>query len=164
MKKITFYGLVLIGFLFIVQRSNGQDYKTAVGAKFGGYENGPSVKYFTTADIAIEGIIGFRQHGVVVTGLYEFNLPAFNVAGLKFFYGGGAHVGGTGAGVYENFDGHNESYNNGHVLLGIDGVVGFEYIIPKTPIGISVDVDPRIEFTASPFFDVAPAIGLKYTF
>lgn len=164
MKNTTFYGLILFAFLFSSQRSNGQDYKTAIGAKFGGYENGVSIKYFTTADVAIEGVLGFRQHGVVVTGLFEGNLQAFNVPGLRFFYGAGAHVGGTGNGVYENFDGHKESYNQGHVLLGVDGVVGFEYIIPKTPIAISLDIDPRIELTVNPFFDVAPALGLKYTF
>jgi hypothetical protein len=164
MKKTTFYAFILVGFLSICQRSAAQDYKTAIGAKFGGYENGLSVKYFTTTDVAIEGILGFRQHGVVVTGFIEGNVQAFKVSGLKFFYGGGGHVGGTGTGVYENFDGHKESYNTGHVLLGIDAAVGFEYIIPKTPIAISIDLDPRVELTASPFFDVAPALGLKYTF
>jgi hypothetical protein len=164
MKKITFCCLTSFVFLFINQRSNGQDYKTAVGAKFGGYENGLSIKYFNTADVAIEGVLGFRQHGVVVTGLFEGYLHTFNVTGLRFFYGAGAHVGGTGTGVYENFDGHEESYNQGHVLLGVDGVIGFEYTIPKTPIAISLDIDPRIELTVNPFFDVAPALGLKYTF
>jgi hypothetical protein len=162
MKKITFYLFILVAFSL---RSNAQDYyKTAVGLKFGGYENGISVKYFTQTDIALEGILGFRNHGAVVTGLYEIHTSAFNVAGLKFYYGGGAHIGAVGSGVYQNFDGNNETYNSGHILLGVDGAVGFEYMIARSPIALSLDLNPRVELTSGPFFDLAPGLGIKYTF
>ena len=164
MKKSIFYILILISFSLFSQRTHAQDYKTALGLKFGGYENGISIKYFTQPDVALEGVIGFRDHGVVLTGLYEYNLPAFNVTGLKFYYGAGAHIGAVGSGVYQNFSGNNETYKNSQILLGVDGVVGLEYVIPKSPIAISLDLNPRIELTSGPFIDIAPGLGLKYTF
>jgi hypothetical protein len=168
MKKLVFNLLFILSVLLISKQSNaqinGDDYKTAVGLKFGGYEDGPSIKYFTTNDIALEGIIGFRSQGVVLTGLYEIHQGAFGAAGLKFYYGAGFHIGAEGAGVYEPFGGQRETYNESHILLGVDGVIGLEYKIPSAPIAISLDLDPRAELATGPYFDIAPALGLKYTF
>jgi len=164
MKKILFTLLISSSFLFISKQSNAQDYKTAVGAKFGAYEDGFSVKYFTNKDIALEGVLGFRAHGVVITGLYEIHQEAFGVPELKFYYGAGAHIGAEGSGVYRTIGGGNEYYNESHILLGADGTIGLEYRIPQAPIAISLDLNPRVELATGPFFDIAPGLGLKYTF
>lgn len=168
MKKTIYFLFALTLFLFVSVQSKAQQYKPnyefALGLKFGGYENGISGKYFLDNTTSLEGILGFRSHGVVVTGLYELNVNAFNTPGLQFYYGAGAHVGVVGAGVYKRFGGTNEYYNSGQVLLGIDGVVGLEYVIPNSPIAISLDLDPRIELTGGPFVDLAPGLGIKYTF
>jgi hypothetical protein len=144
-------------------QTNGQNYRTAVGLKFGAYEDGISIKYFPTSDVSYEGIIGFRSHGVVFTGLYELNQEAFDVPQLKFYYGFGAHIGAVGKGDYERF-GNNEYYNSSHILLGADGVIGLEYTVPQSPIAFSLDLNPRIELASGPYFDLAPGLGLKYTF
>ena len=73
MKKISFIAFILCSFLLIANRSQAQDYKTAVGLKFGGYENGFSVKHFLDQGTALEGILGIRSHGAVLTGLYELH-------------------------------------------------------------------------------------------
>jgi hypothetical protein len=164
MKKILFSSCLLLFMLLISKRSNAQDYKTAVGLKFGGYENGPSIKFFPNNDVALEGVLGFRSHGLVITGLYEIHQPAFGAAGLKFYYGAGAHIGSEGAGVYQTFGGGNQVYTSAHVLFGVDGVLGLEYKIPQAPIAISLDLNPRAELATGPFFDIAPGLGLKYTF
>jgi hypothetical protein len=164
MKKILYSSFLLLFMLLISKQSNAQDYKTAVGLKFGGYENGPSIKFFPNNDVALEGVLGFRAHGVVITGLYEIHQEAFGVAGLKFYYGAGAHIGSEGAGVYQTFGGGNETYNSAHVLFGVDGVLGLEYKIPQAPIAISLDLNPRAELATGPFFDIAPGLGLKYAF
>jgi hypothetical protein len=164
MKNLIIFSFILASFLLISNKSNAQDYKTAVGLKFGGYENGFSVKYFTMNNVALEGILGFRDHGAVVTGLYEIHQEAFGLPELKFYYGAGAHIGAVGSGVYQRFNGDNETYNDAHILFGIDGVLGLEYIIPKSPIGISLDLNPRAELATGPFFDLAPGLGIKYTF
>ncbi len=170
MKNLITFSIALIAFLTIAQRSaaqttnNADDYRTAVGLKFGGYENGISVKYFTTDAISLEGVLGFRDHGAVVTGLFEISQEAFGVPALKFYYGAGGHIGGVGRGVYRRFNGDNEVFDNSHVLIGVDGVLGLEYLIPQSPIAISLDLNPRLEFATGPFGDIAPGLGIKYTF
>lgn len=144
--------------------STTADYKWAAGLKFGGYENGISAKYFMQNNVAIEGILGFRSRGVVVTGLYEIYQHAFNVDKLRFYYGFGAHLGSVGSGPYRRFNGDDRIYNDAQILLGADGVLGLEYIIPKSPIAVSLDLNPRVELATGPFFDIAPGLGVKYTF
>ena len=89
---------------------------------------------------------------------------AFNVSALKFYYGFGAHIGGIGNGTYRRFNGDNQVYANNHILLGADGVIGLEYKIPEAPIAVSLDLNPRIELATGPFMDIAPGLGIKYTF
>jgi len=169
MKPLLLSVAVLFSFILIANRSlaqnsqYSQDYKTAVGLKFGAYEDGLSVKYFASPGISYEGILGFRDHGVVVTGLYEINQEAFNVPALKFYYGFGAHIGAEGKGNYQRF-GNDEYYDHSHILLGADGVLGLEYVIPQSPIAVSLDLNPRIELATGPFFDIAPGLGIKYVF
>jgi hypothetical protein len=163
MKKLTFITLILTSFLLISKRSVAQDYPIAAGLKFGGFENGFSVKYFTNSTTALEGILGFRNHGIVITGLYELHQEAFKTPGLKFYYGFGAHLGSVGSGVYKTYGG-DQYYNNSRILLGADGVLGLEYKIAEAPIAISLDLNPRVELATGPFFDLAPGLGLKYTF
>ena len=168
MKKSLLFLFILASALLVRKQASAQtsnpNYQTAVGLKFGGYEDGVSIKYFTNNAVSLEGDLGFRAHGVVFTGLYEFNQVAFGVPELKFYYGAGAHIGAEGSGVYQTIGGQNETYNTAHILLGVDGVLGLEYVIPKSPIAISVDLNPRAELASGPFFDLAPALGLKYTF
>ncbi|RYZ95503.1 MAG: hypothetical protein EOP47_25715 [Sphingobacteriaceae bacterium] len=164
MKKALYLFVTSILFLFIADTASAQDYKTAVGLKLGGYENGISVKHFTNANTALEGILGFRNHGVVITGLYEIHQEAFKVEGLKFYYGFGAHIGSVGRGYYKRFGGDDELYTESKLLLGADGVLGLEYKIAEAPIAISLDLNPRVELARGPFFDLAPGLGIKYTF
>lgn len=164
MKKLLFFALVLGFFAVTGNRATAQDYKSAVGLKFGGYENGVSFKYFMDERTALEGILGIRNHGAVLTGLYELHQPAFNVAKLKLYYGFGAHLGSVGSGYYRRFGGDDEFYDSNRILLGADAVLGLEYKLPEAPIAISLDLNPRLELATGPFFDLAPGLGLKYTF
>lgn len=168
MKKTTHFLLILGIFLFIGKDSKAQiykpDYQYSIGLKFGGYENGISGKYFMNDNTSLEGLIGFRTNGLVFTGLYELNQQAFSMEGFRFYYGFGAHIGAIGAGVYKRFNGGNEYYNSSQILLGADGVVGLEYVIPQSPIAFSLDLNPRLELASGPFFDIAPGLGIKYVF
>jgi hypothetical protein len=164
MKNITFILALCLGFTLFAQRSVAQDYKWAAGLKFGGYESGISGKYFMQSNVALEGILGFRSNGVVLTGLYEIHQPAFNVDKLKFYYGFGAHLGSMGKGEYRFFTSSDRQYYDAHLLLGVDGVLGLEFVIPQSPIAVSLDLNPRVELARGPFFDLAPGLGLKYIF
>lgn len=163
MKKSALIIAILSLCLLIGKRAAAQDYRTAVGLKFD-YESGPSIKYFFQKDAALEGMIGFRSHGVVFSGLYEKYIPAFDVPQLNFYYGFGGHLGAVGSGTYHRFSGDNIDNSNNSILIGADGVVGLEYLIPNSPIAISLDLNPRLEIAYGGFFDIAPGIGLKYTF
>jgi hypothetical protein len=155
MKKSTILLLLLSLGLLFGKRAAAQDYQVAAGLKFG-YEFGPSVKYFIDKSDALEATLGIRAHGVVFTGLWERHLPIFNVDKLNFYYGFGAHIGGTG-------DSNNAKFDH-TVLAGADGIIGAEYVIPDSPIAISVDLNPRLEFGHGPYFDLSPGLGLKYFF
>jgi len=163
MKKTALLLITAAFFMLLQQKANAQSYKAAAGLKFGGYENGISGKYFLNEATALEGILGIRSHGLVITGLYEYHQIAFNVPELRFYYGAGAHIGAVGDGYYKRYGGEDEYYKSG-ILLGADGVIGLEYVIPESPIAISLDLNPRLELARGPFFDLAPGLGLKYTF
>ncbi|WP_345954992.1 hypothetical protein [Mucilaginibacter sp. PAMB04168] len=163
MRKTALLLIIAAFVMLLQQKASAQDYRGAVGLKFGGYENGISGKYFMKPNTAIEGILGIRSHGVVLTGLYEIHQTAFDVAELKFYYGAGAHLGAVGDGYYKRYGGDDEYYKSG-LLLGADGVIGLEYLIPQSPIAISLDLNPRVELARGPFFDLAPGLGIKYTF
>jgi hypothetical protein len=168
MKKTTLFLFILGAFLLIGKGSNAQNYNPnyqfALGLKFGGYENGISGKYFMDKTTSLEGILGFRSNGLVVTGLYEINQKAFDVEGFRFYYGFGAHIGAVGPGYYRRFNADDQRYTNNQILLGADGVIGLEYVIPKSPIAVSLDLNPRLELASGPFFDIAPGLGIKYCF
>ena len=164
MKNTTYTLLIALACLFFTTQSKAQDYTIAAGLKFGGYENGISGKYFMDKNVSLEGVLGFRHRGAVFSGLYEINQEAFNVPELKFYYGFGAHIGSMGAGQYKTFNGEYHYYNNAQLFLGVDGVVGLEYLIPNSPIAVSLDLDPRVELASGPFVDLAPGLGVKYVF
>jgi hypothetical protein len=171
MKNCCYFYVLLTVLLFFSTRSGAQtvtssteDYTFSAGLKFGGYENGISGKYFIENHTAIEGVLGFRSGGVVISGLYELNMEAFNIPALKFYYGFGGHIGAIGSASYSTFLGSSETHSANQLLLGADGVIGLEYLIPQSPIAVSLDLNPPIELASGPFFDIAPGLGVKYFF
>jgi len=163
MKKIFYNLLFLFAIVCFSKAAKAQNYQTAAGLRFS-YESGVSLKYFTSPTIALEGVLGFREKGAVVTGLFEIHQAAFNVAELKFYYGAGAHIGAVGRGTYRVYNGDVRAYDSSSPLLGADGVIGLEYLIPASPIAVSVDLDPRIEIFRGPIFSLSPSLGIKYAF
>jgi len=155
MKKGTLLIILLSTMVFLTKRTQAQDYTLSAGLKFS-YEYGVVGKFFIDKTDAIEAQLGLRSHGAVFTGLWERHVPLLDVDKLKFYYGFGAHVGGTG-------DTSNPRYNN-TLLVGADGIVGAEYFIPDSPIAVSLDLNPRLEFGHGPYFDLSPGVGLKYVF
>jgi hypothetical protein len=161
-KKISFLGLTFTLILFINVSAKAQNYTTSAGLRFGGYENGLTVKHFIGSETAIEGILGFRSGGFVLTGLYEIHAPAFNEPSLTWFYGYGAHIGGTDGG-YRRYSGNNNGYGRG-LLLGADAIIGLEWQMPDLPLTLGVDLHPRLELAKGPFLDLEPALTIRYTF
>lgn len=99
--------------------------------------------------------------------LLEKYAPAFNARGLNWYYGAGGHIAaqnGNGAYYYDN--GRHKHYKNGALGLGVDGIVGLEYKIPKAPFALSLDVKPYIEVVTKGdvWMSLDPGLGVKVTF
>lgn len=145
---------------------NSTSYKTAIGLR-AGETSGLTIKQFVGSSTALEGIIGVWSHGISATLLYEKHVPAFDVAGLNWYYGAGGHVA-FEAGrrlVYYRNDRYYR-YNEGNVGLGIDGIIGMEYKIPSIPFALSLDVKPYVEVITNGrvWTSLDPGLGIKVTF
>lgn len=152
----TFLKINLIAFaiISISNLANAQEYSTSAGIRFGGFNSGITVKHFINDQDAVEGILGIGSGSFVVTGFYQRHADAFEIDGLKWFYGLGAHVGG----VSQNAN------TNGGLMLGADAILGLEWIIPELPISLTADLHPRLELLNGSLLGIEPALSIRYTF
>lgn len=166
MKKSTLLLCALVTF-FLGTSSNvlaQANYKTGIGIRAGGYENGISIKHFINSNTAIEAITGFRPGLLVQTGLYEKHAEAFNETSINWFYGAGVHIGGVNGNRYYKRFGNDYYYADGGLLLGADGILGLEWKISEVPFALSADLHPRLELAKGPYLDLEAAITLRFTF
>jgi hypothetical protein len=155
--KFLFAGLLLLTFSFVKAQNKtetGLNYQHAVGVKiFDG--GGISYKQFLNGNNAAEVIGYFYSKGFRLTGLYEIHNDIGSTAGLKWYYGVGAHMG-----FYKSLNGHDRS-----TVLGADGVIGLDYKINSAPINISLDWQPSFEFASGFGFNGSwGGLGIRYTF
>jgi hypothetical protein len=135
MKKIFICLIFMICSLAVTE---AQDYENSVGIRLGP-SNGVSLKHFFSTNDAIEGIISLRWGGFNLTGLYERHQTVFNTDGMYFLYGAGGH-----AGFYDSNPWVNN--NNSVSVIGIDGIIGLEYVFRDIPFNISLDYKPALNF------------------
>jgi hypothetical protein len=157
MKKAYFL-CIAIGCLtaFGVQaqdsEGNGQDYETAVGAKFytgNGSLGGINIRHLTASNTALEGSLLFFSGGLGVEGLYEYQAPIPGVDGLQYYVGGGGMLGfGTGKGKGTFF------------ALRLTG--GVDYKFADAPIAVSLAFDPFFYLSPSTGSNLALGLGLRY--
>jgi hypothetical protein len=140
-------------------------YNTAIGIRVGG-TSGATIKHFFRRATAVEGILGTFGNGFSITGLIEKNAQAFDVEGLNWYYGGGAHIAFYNGNRYYNVYGRDVTYRDNHdVGIGINGIIGMEYILPDNiPVAFSLDFKPFIEIDSDGDVGVAPdlALGIKF--
>ena len=143
MMKKTLYALTIavVGSCFIALESQGQDYRNAIGGRFG-TANGLTFKHFFNSTNAMDLILNFRDHDrhdhFYIVGLYEVHNPIPNAGGLNWYYGGGAHV------YFVNHD-HGGPHNDTKGGFGIDGVLGLDYKFNDAPINLSLDWKPALD-------------------
>ncbi len=169
LKKILLSGVFL---LLVTISSFGQPYKTGVGIRFGGIATGVSVRHFVSSKGAFEGLASFGRHAFIITGLYE-SFHAFpNAEGLSWFFGGGAHVGfhqDEYRYEYYYYKGHGNKtikvYEDGdeQFSFGGDFIIGLDYKFKNTPIDISLDVKPMIDFVPGLYGYWEGAISFRFT-
>ncbi len=155
MKNLLLLSFVLICFIpsNVKSQSLSETYDFAIGVKM--YPGAITLKKSIGDDKYLEGIAAFWKRGVRTTVLYEVQAPLFNVDGLNWYYGGGAH-----AGFYKSKEKENTSTN----LLGIDGVLGIDYKIKGAPINLSLDWQPSFEFGNGGGFEGWGGLGVRIAF
>lgn len=138
-----------------------QDYQTGVGLR-AGVSNGLTIKHFISDRAALEGILHIRWGGLVITGLYEVHQDIDELPGLKWFYGGGAHLGTWNGNRGKPSWGDNPQ---GRTVFGLDGIIGLDYKFNAAPINLSLDYKPAFNITSDAgFWGDEVAISIRFTF
>lgn len=156
--------LFVITFLLLAMgfTAKAQDYKTGLGLRIGP-SYGITVKHFIKSNAALEGLLNTRRGGFSLTGLYEFHGVAFQTEGLKYYIGGGAHIGFWDAS--RNYSWYNGDRDGTYTTFGIDGIIGLEYTFAEVPISLSLDWKPAINlFNYSGFWGDDVGLSIRYAF
>lgn len=158
--------LLVIG-LFIGQESFAQlTSQNAVGARFGS-ASGLNYRYTLSDTRALEGILSVQSNSTSsrfrLIGLYEYHKPL--LGDLSWYYGFGGSVGSY---KYKSFTDNlgNVHHSKTELALSLEGIIGLEYAIPNSPIGLSLDVKPYFDFiqeSSIRFFDPV-GFSIRYKF
>ncbi|NCT95210.1 MAG: hypothetical protein GXC72_12350 [Chitinophagaceae bacterium] len=158
MKRIVLSVLVICAAFFAQAQSTGSSYKTALGVKV--YPGAISVKHFTKSNVALEGLGYISSDGFRLTGLYELHGDISGAEGLKWYLGGGAHIG-----VWSDSWRNRYPTRNDGLAIGVDGVLGLDYKIKGAPLNLSFDWQPSFNFIGYNYFEGGwGGIGIRYTF
>jgi hypothetical protein len=151
--------IVAAFFLFLSANLRAQDYSNAVGVRIG-LGQGITFKHFVTTTDALEGLLDFRWGGFNITGLYERHMTAFDVRELYFYYGAGAHIG--------FWDGYSNPWfddRDNYTVIGIDGIVGLEYVFTEIPFNVSLDWKPALNVIGNAgFWGDNIALSFRFVF
>lgn len=158
MKKITLCILCVFTVLLASTQNVSSDYKTAIGIKV--FPTAVSAKHFIKDQNAVEGLLYLWDGGSRLTALYEVHGNINPVEGLKWYIGGGGHIG------YWNdrWVSKNPSSKTG-VNIGVDGVLGVDYKVKGAPINISFDWQPSLNVIGDSWFEAGwGGLGIRFAF
>jgi hypothetical protein len=147
-KKISLLILICLG-VFSQTELKSQDYTKSFGVRSGNY-SGFTGKLMYSDQISMEGIIGWRNKGIVVTTLIEKYkpVPYYWGDGFQYYYGFGAHFGSAKTVLESNFGDKREWFDNAPqtaFVAGIDGIFGCEYSFEKYPFVVGFEAKPFLE-------------------
>jgi hypothetical protein len=96
-----------------------------------------------------------------LTGLYELHYDLGNVEGLRWYLGGGAHIG-IGN---DNWRKIGSTATEQGFTMGLDGVLGIDYKIKGAPLNLSFDWQPSFNLIGDTNFEAGwGGLGIRYTF
>lgn len=152
--KISAKLLIVTLFMLSVIQAGAQENRKQAGFRFGN-TTGFSARVITEDDFAFEGILGFRNGGLQLYGLFESRKPLYfnRIENMHLYFGGGVHVGFV---RWNDYDKYYNPYGNDHyyddyykwhtgMAFGLDGIVGMEYVFQAAPISLAVDFKPFFE-------------------
>jgi hypothetical protein len=132
----------------------------AVGLRMG-LGTGVSFQHFTSNRNAFEAIAYQRFGAANLTLLAQAHDQMFDVRGLRYFYGAGAHVWvfNRNSVLQDNILREN-SY-----ALGLDAIVGIAYYLRSFPLQFSVDWKPGINLYGSHYIEWdSGGLSVRYRF
>lgn len=169
MNKIKKLSLIVL-FVTTSLGLQAQYYKQSAGVRTG-FSSAVTYKHFYNESQSIEAMLGGRNQGLQITGLYTFHQPLNIVITdmVYFYYGVGAHVGFENYTTKDKLIDPNDINNNQHsfLVMGIDTTVGVEYRMLAIPLTFGLDIKPYIQlvdmrYGDTKFWDVGASV--KYVF
>jgi hypothetical protein len=151
--KISAKIILLILLMMVIRQADAQENTKQAGFRFGS-TTGFTGRVITEDNFAFEGILGFRNGGLQLYGLFESRKPLYlnRIENVFLYFGGGAHVGFVRWNEYDqNYDPYHGSYYNDNydwhtsLAVGFDGMIGMEYAFHAAPISLAVDFKPFFE-------------------
>jgi len=143
--------ITVLSFQTTYSQDNSSSYATAIGVKI--YPGTITLKKSISGGNYFEGQAAFFNKGFRATVLYEFHNNINGANGLRWYYGGGPHLG-----FYKT------NYYNGGTLLGVDGVLGLDYKLSGTPLNFSLDWQPSFEFGDGSGFEGWGGLAIRIAF
>ena len=168
MQRSLILSLLLFTLLLVsAPAANAQTaYKHGLGLRLGP-SYGLTYKTFLGSKVAFEGIFSSRYYGnkhyyytgngkkkwygynsgsgFNLTGLVEYHLPFSDVKGLMWYFGGGLHIG-SWRGYYDHPYYPDDRY---FFTMGIDLMLGLEYVFDQAPISLALDFKPAFDFVGA---------------
>lgn len=159
MKQVFVMMMVLLaGTTAQAQMNNGSSYKTALGVKL--YPGAVSIKHFIADNKAVEGLGYISVDGFRLTGLYELHSDLSGVEGLKWYVGGGAHLG-----IWSDAWKTKYPARQAGMAIGVDGILGLDYKIKGAPLNLSFDWQPSFNLIGYNYFEGGwGGLAVRYTF
>lgn len=170
MKQLLLISAILLFISFEIKAQ----YHAAIGLRGGKFTSGITAKYFFFPDNAsgIELMFGktkIAKGGWLGAVFYEhqfpLHIPILHLP-LDFIAGAGVHVGYYPKQYYKIVEGYPVYYNNKCVAVGIDALIGLEYLVPLDwlPLAVGMEAQPFVEFVNQGPEHLDFAITLKYVF
>jgi hypothetical protein len=153
MQMKTMYKIMLVLALSaIIFPAMAQENMKQAGFRFGN-TTGFTGRIITENNFAFEGILGFREGGMQVYGLFESRKPLYlnRVDNMFLYFGCGAHIGFVHWNEYDkHYDPYHDYYDDNYdwhigAAFGLDGIIGMEYSFVNAPISMAVDFKPFFE-------------------
>jgi hypothetical protein len=151
MKPILKIFMIFFLAIWIIP-ATAQENRKQAGFRFGN-TTGFTGKVITEDNFAFEGILGFRNGGLQLYGLFESRKPLYlnRVDNMFLYFGGGAHLGFVRWNQYDqDYDPYHGYYDDNYdwhigAAFGLDGIIGMEYVFTAAPISLAVDFKPFFE-------------------
>ncbi len=143
---------MIFALVLVICRTEAQETRKQAGFRFGN-TTGFTARIITEDNFAFEGILGFRNGGMQLYGLFESRklLDLNRVDNMYLYFGGGAHIGFVRWNEYDQYyDPYHNYYDDNYywhygAAFGIDGIIGMEYVFKSAPISLAVDFKPFFE-------------------